>query len=499
MTAAVLAILGLASCLQREPVGPAVQAGAAALALRADFSGTPVATLVVEVTAPDIPTPLVFNISIANRVAAGTIAVPAGSHRTIVLRAYEAGGVETNIGSVTADIQAGTNPTISILLTPLTNDPPITVTLGSFSVTVQPGTAIVGPGDTVRLTATVLDPIGNPVTDRVTWATLNPAVASVVSTGQGSGRVTGTALGFTTVLALYGGVAAQTAITVTTEPVFKPAENTSLFYDDFEAYGTTADFTTGPNAKYWLLDGNVALATVPGGDFAGGAKYARFDYSNIISANELYTNQHRSPLLDTASEVILTYGFLNTGGFYASKEFIIRNNPGNQRFVLIGLAFTIQPHALQNCWYDANFLPLFPSVPPLVTTPTWSRDGLAPLGGPAPHFLGGTMGYPAAQFLQAGTQVGPQNDGRWHRFTWRFTKQRAGGGTGRLEGWFDGVKFTEYVGDDPSRCEYGQVWTWGASSTIWDGDMYFVGTTSGSPALETPAIVAMDGVRLWIP
>ncbi len=66
--------------------------GHGTLILRADVSGTAVATLVAEVSAPDIPTALTFNIPIAAGVASGTITVPAGSTRTVTLRAYDAGG-----------------------------------------------------------------------------------------------------------------------------------------------------------------------------------------------------------------------------------------------------------------------------------------------------------------------------------------------------------------------------------------------------------------------
>jgi hypothetical protein len=242
--------------------------------------------------------------------------------------------------------------------------------------------------------------------------------------------------------------------------------------------------------------------TAAGTDFVGGTNFARFDYSAAgDQANELYTSQHQSPLLNSAPVVILTYGFRNTGRFYEGKEFIIRNQAGDQRFVLISFGNLIVPQSLENCWYSNAYPynPGAPSVPPLATTPTWSRDGLGTVSGPSPHFLGGTTGFPDAQFFVAGTKVGPKNDGRWHRFTYRFTKERAGGGTGRLEGWFDGVKFMEYIGDDSARCEYQKVWTWSNANTVWNNDLYFVGTTSGGQVWGGGATVDMDGVRLWIP
>jgi hypothetical protein len=122
--------------------------------------------------------------------------------------------VETNTGSVTLNIEPGANPAVSIVLAPRTGDVPITVTLGSFRVTVSPAAASLLPGDTVHLTATVLDASGQPVSGQVTWATLSPAVARVVTTGQQTGRATAVGFGQSTVIAAYGGVAGSAEITV---------------------------------------------------------------------------------------------------------------------------------------------------------------------------------------------------------------------------------------------------------------------------------------------
>jgi glucose/arabinose dehydrogenase len=214
ITAALGSILALSSCLPGAPAGPDGRAEQAILLVRADLSGTLVATVVVQVTAPDIATPLVFDIAVAGGVASGTIAVSTGSSRTITLRAYDAGGVETHTGSATVKIQLGTNPTLSIVLTSLTGDLPITVTLGSFSVAVQPAAVALAPGDTMTLTASVLDASGNPVTGPVSWATLAPAVATVVTTGAQTGRLTAVGGGLAIVVAAYSGVAGSAAITV---------------------------------------------------------------------------------------------------------------------------------------------------------------------------------------------------------------------------------------------------------------------------------------------
>ena len=218
ITATLLSLLACSSCLSHEPAGVNGGDVQTQLFIRAELTGTTVAMVVVEVTASDIQTPLVFNIPTVNGVAAGPISVRAGSNRTITLRAYDAGGVETHTGSVTLSIRPGTNPPIAIVLTPLVGDVPITVTLGSFTVRVGPGTALVAVGDTVQLTATVLDANNNPVPAQVAWATLNAAVATVATDGPQTARVTGVGPGGTTVFAVYGGIAGPATITVT-EPV----------------------------------------------------------------------------------------------------------------------------------------------------------------------------------------------------------------------------------------------------------------------------------------
>jgi len=207
-------LLALGSCLPSEPTGSRSRPAETTLLVRADLSGTTVATVVVEVTAPDIAARLVFNISVTDRVALGIITLPAGSDRTITMRAYDAGGVETHSGAVTVAIQPGANPTIAIVLLPLTGDVPINATLGSFAVTVTPARDTVTVGDTVTLTASLLDGNGTPVTGQVAWGTLAPAVATVVSTGRQTARVTAIRPGRTTIVATYGGTAGPATIVV---------------------------------------------------------------------------------------------------------------------------------------------------------------------------------------------------------------------------------------------------------------------------------------------
>jgi glucose/arabinose dehydrogenase len=211
-------VLASSSCLSRDATEPQGSRAAIRLVVRVDASATAVATVVVEVTAPDIATPLVFNIPVANGVATGTITVPAGSNRTITMRAFDAGGVETHRGAVTANVQPGTNPTIALLLAPLAGDVPINGTLGSFVVTVAPGADTLPVAGTAAFTATIVDANGAPALQPVTWGIVHPGIATVASTGARTAQVTAVRPGATSVVASFGGSAGSAAIIVSAAP-----------------------------------------------------------------------------------------------------------------------------------------------------------------------------------------------------------------------------------------------------------------------------------------
>ncbi len=215
------AVAGVAACLTDEPGGPAPPASASLL-VRADLAASAAATVVLQVSASDIAPPLTFNIPITDSLASGTVTIPAGSARTITLTAYDAGGTATHRGAVTVDILPGVNPQISIVLQPLTAGVPITGTLGSYAVTIQPGADTLGPGDTAALRAVVLDANAQPVSGQVAWGAVAPAVARIIATGDQTARVTAVAVGQTTVTATYGGTTGLATIVVGTAQAATP-------------------------------------------------------------------------------------------------------------------------------------------------------------------------------------------------------------------------------------------------------------------------------------
>ena len=203
--AVVTASAVLTAC--RPDVTPPV--GNGTLNIAADVSATTVAMVVVVVTGPGITTPLTFNLTITSGVATGTITIPAGADRTIAMHAYDNSSVETHQGSVTVDITAGTNATVTLILTPLTGETPITATLGSLAVTVTPPSATVAVSGNVTLTATIMEN-GSPISGTVLWATTNPGIATV----SPAGVVTGVRTGSTNIVATFQGVAGASTITV---------------------------------------------------------------------------------------------------------------------------------------------------------------------------------------------------------------------------------------------------------------------------------------------
>jgi uncharacterized protein YjdB len=182
----------------------------ALLQVSANLSATPISTLVVEVTASDIPNTLVFNLQVQNGTASGTIKMPSGAGRTITVKAFDSSGQITHEGSVTLNVDNGQNPPVAISLGPRSGHVPVTVTVGDHSVVVSPGSVTVAAADSVKLTATVTAAGGAPMNVQVEWATLNPGIATVSPTGW----VRGAAAGQVQVVATYAGVGGSSQVTV---------------------------------------------------------------------------------------------------------------------------------------------------------------------------------------------------------------------------------------------------------------------------------------------
>lgn len=187
-----IVFIAAAGCQDRLPTGT-TESGDVPLRVTASVVGTPIATLVVTVTASDIATPLTFNLTVANGVASGTIKVPPGLARTITVTAFDDQGNVTHDGSVTIDVKPGQNPPVQIHLVPRSGQVPVTVTFGSYGVVVTPASATIAVGQQLQLTVAVTDAYGQAVSNpAVAWATSQPTVAAVSAGGLVSGQAAGT-------------------------------------------------------------------------------------------------------------------------------------------------------------------------------------------------------------------------------------------------------------------------------------------------------------------
>ncbi len=127
----------------------------------------------------------------------------------IAVATVNASGLVTSVAVGTATITAtceGKSGTATITV----------VDIPVATVDVSPATPTVQAGRTVQLTATPKDASGNPLSGRtVTWRSSNTAVATV----NGSGLVTGVAVGTATITATSEGKSGTATVTVTSVPV----------------------------------------------------------------------------------------------------------------------------------------------------------------------------------------------------------------------------------------------------------------------------------------
>jgi hypothetical protein len=192
----------------------------ATLHVRANVAGTQIGTLVLTVTAMDIPSPLVFNVTVVEGIASDTVRVPPGNARTFSIAALDAIGVATHEGSATADVVHGINPPLAITLVSRVGQIPITVAIGTGSVVLTPATATLDVGEQLQLAATILDGEGRPIAGAMaSWATSHPGRARVDHTG----RVTALTAGEVQIMAAYGGVGAVATLTVREADPLGPA------------------------------------------------------------------------------------------------------------------------------------------------------------------------------------------------------------------------------------------------------------------------------------
>lgn len=224
--------------------------GTGRLSVSAQFELNTATNLVIEVTAPDIPQALVFNLAVVNGAATGSVTIPAGGNRLIVVRAFD-GRTETHRGSRTVTIVEGVNPPLTMQLLPLAGTVPVTVSFGVAVVTVTPLTWTLQVDQTVSFAATVMDATGAmQPTAVIRWASTDTRRLTIDSTGRATARDTGTV----DVVAVAGGAAGRATITVT------PADG--VIPPSFQRTWVGGN-GSGASQTSWLNPNNWQPAAVP--------------------------------------------------------------------------------------------------------------------------------------------------------------------------------------------------------------------------------------------
>jgi hypothetical protein len=283
------------------------------------------------------------------------------------------------------------------------------------------------------------------------------------------------------------------------EPVFDESSHTSLWFDDFSSYesvnGSGVSMTRGKGDHRWRYTPRTGLMTVTNSGGVNGGGYITAHYARSDQNAEL---RPVAPPDGNASyqQLVMSTWLRNRGDFYFGK--ILFRKAQETDAVRFGFVWTnavpvpsetVRAGYWQVDWpYDALDPANTPEIGQDDQHLTINRDGATanfPSGG-SQHWYAPNRGR-AGLAGPTGSDQDTWNDGNWHRFTVRITKESgvvAGDNSdGRLEAWWDGVKVMEWIGDDPSRPEYGAVPMPGQAERIFD-NLYFSGPSA--PAAKWP-------------
>lgn len=173
----------------------------------------------VSISGPGITAPIFGSFRFINDTARVELDVPLGRNRRVFVAIFDSTNTLIASGEVTIDVGSGVSVDVPVPIAPSSGDQPIIVRVGSTTVTVTPGTLLLAPGQSQQLAVSVTDQDGQPIAGALpTFASSNPAIATVSATGVVTGRLDGvTAI---TVSAL--GVAARVPLSVSTPSLRSP-------------------------------------------------------------------------------------------------------------------------------------------------------------------------------------------------------------------------------------------------------------------------------------
>lgn len=173
----------------------------------------------VSVSGPGIDPPIFGSFQFINDTARAELQVPLGKDRRVSVAVFDSANILIASGEATVEIGSGVPVSVPVVIAPTSGTQPIIVRVGGTSLSVSPGTLTLALGDTARLTVSVVNQDGVPIDAAVpTFASSNPAIATVSAVGLVTGRLQGVTA--VTVTAL--GVAARIPVSVAVPALRSP-------------------------------------------------------------------------------------------------------------------------------------------------------------------------------------------------------------------------------------------------------------------------------------
>lgn len=209
--------LAMGSCIVEAPSDPVIRPGVVPLMIRADVGELEVVSIEVEVSAPGIE-PISFGLEVSGGIASKEIELSAGPGWSIEARAFDRSGIVTHRASAHFDLYEGENDPLNLLLEPIIGSQAIGISISDRVIVVTPATGLIGLGDTLRLIGTIIDLNGDTLPGMIEWASLNPARASIDSTGLVQARLPG----LVDLVATHAGLAVHLPFEVAADSVVDP-------------------------------------------------------------------------------------------------------------------------------------------------------------------------------------------------------------------------------------------------------------------------------------
>lgn len=214
-----LALCVVAGC--GETITAARRGGTIALILQQAGSPVPLDGERVDasVSGAGITTPIFGSFRFTGDSALVELTVPVGRDRLVSVAVFDSANILIASGEALVDIGSGVSVDVPVTVTPSSGDQPIVVTVGGISLSVTPGTLTMAPGDSITLDVDILDHLAAPIVGATpSFASSNPAIVGVSSTGRVAARLQGVTA--VTVSAL--GVSARVPVSVAQSPLRSP-------------------------------------------------------------------------------------------------------------------------------------------------------------------------------------------------------------------------------------------------------------------------------------